>query len=240
MALISLILIILFLPLLCVLSLFVNPKKEYSDYHRFYRWILYRYTCWGLNVLRVKVKTEGLEKLPSDSRFLLVSNHRSNYDPIITWHALEKYDLAFVSKASNFKIPFFGRIIRKCNFLAIDRKNPKNAIKTIEKASNLIKTDTASVAIYPEGTRNKTSKELLPFHNGVFKIAQKAGVPVVVVGVDKTETVHSRTPWKKTVVNLSVLTVIDKETVAASATNTLGETIKTVLNDALAASTQPV
>lgn len=233
MALISLILIILFLPLLCVLSLFVNPKKEYSDYHRFYRRILYLYTGWALNVVRVKVKTEGLEKLPQDSRFLLVSNHRSNYDPIITWHALKNYDLAFVSKASNFKIPVFGRIIRKCNFMAIDRKNPKNAIRTIEKASNLIKTDTASVAIYPEGTRNKKSKELLPFHNGVFKIAQKASAPIVVVGVDKTETVHARTPWKKTVVRLGVLTVIDKETVAASSTNELGERIKTALNDDL-------
>ena len=39
--------------------------------------------------------------------------------------------LAFISKESNFKIPIFGRIIRKCCFMAIDRSNPRKALPTI-------------------------------------------------------------------------------------------------------------
>ena len=44
-----------------------------------------------------------------------------------------------------------------------------------------------SMMIFPEGTRNK-GDELLPFKDGAFKIAQKAGcliIPVAICGTDK-------------------------------------------------------
>lgn len=52
---------------------------------------------------------------------------------------------------------------------------------TVQKAADLLTSDTVNVAIYPEGTRSKNCT-LLPFHNGVFKIAQKAEVPIAVSG----------------------------------------------------------
>ena len=52
-------------------------------------------------------------------------------------------------------------------------KNIKEGMKTIlaaiEKAKNGI-----SICIFPEGTRNKTADTFLPFHEGSFKIAEKA------------------------------------------------------------------
>ena len=74
----------------------------------------------------------GIDKIPKDGRFLFVSNHRSIFDPILTWYVLKDYDLAFILKAENFRIPIFGRIIRKCCFMAIDRENPRNASKPLK------------------------------------------------------------------------------------------------------------
>ncbi|MBR6303400.1 MAG: 1-acyl-sn-glycerol-3-phosphate acyltransferase, partial [Lachnospiraceae bacterium] len=89
--------------------------------------------------MRIKVHVSGLEKLPKGTRFLLVQNHRSKFDPILTWYVLRKYDLAFLSKEENMHIPIFGRIIRKCCFMSIDRKHPRRAMETVNTAVELLK-----------------------------------------------------------------------------------------------------
>ena len=222
---ISFLIMLLLSPFVFILSLFVNTKKEYEKDSKIYRMFLNVYTWLMMRGLWIKVRVKGEERIPNDTRFLLVGNHRSNFDPILTWYALKQYNVAFISKEDNFKIPIFGRIIRRCCFMSIDRENPNNAIKTINRASELLKSDEVSVGVYPEGTRNK-SDGLLPFHNGVFKIAQKADVPIVVLKVEGTENIHKRVPWKPSHITLNVVRVIDKETVKALHTHEIGEIVK--------------
>ena len=220
---IKLIVLCILLPVTFICTLFINPKKDYDKNSPFFRKILYGYTWLVLKLLRVKVEIKDMEKLPKNTRFLLVGNHRSNFDPIITWQVFKEYDLAYISKPSLFRIPIFGRIIRRCCFMPIDRENPKNALKTVDRASNLIKSNEVSVAVYPEGTRNKKSKDLLPFHNSIFKIAQKANVPIVIVGIDGAEQIRKKVPWKKSVVKMEVLDVLSVESVKTMRTCEIGE-----------------
>lgn len=211
-------------------SLFVNGAKEYSVDSAYYRSLLYYSTFFAVVFARITVKTSGLEKLPA-GRFLLVGNHRSKFDPILTWHVMRKQKLAYISKPSNFNIPAFGRIIRKCCFMSIDRDDPMNAARTINRAAKLMTDDEVSVAVYPEGTRNY-GEGLLPFHNGVFRIAQKAGVPVVVVSVKGTEKIHMNYPLRRSRVEINVLDVIPPETVKTTRTNNIGDMVReTLLND---------
>ena len=59
--------------------------------------------------------------------------------------------------------------------------------RNIFLANNCSFTSGHSMMIFPEGTRNK-GDELLPFKDGAFKIAQKAGcliIPVAICGTDK-------------------------------------------------------
>ena len=60
----------------------------------------------------------------------------------------------------------------------------KKGMKTILTAIDEIKRG-VSICIFPEGTRNKGDSELnlLPFHEGSFKIATKAGCPVVPIAI---------------------------------------------------------
>lgn len=226
-------LFLLYALFLLVCSLFVNPKKEYENHSRFYRTLLNGATAFAMKIMRIRIHTSGLEKVPQYTKNLLfVSNHRSNFDPIITWYIFKKWQPAFVSKAANFKIPIFGRFIRKCCFMAIDRENPRNALKTIIKASDLLQKGEVSIGIYPEGTRSKNC-ELLPFHNGVFKIAQKADADIVVLAVSGTEQIHRNYPFHHTDVYLDVLEVIPAKTVKATKTDALGEHIRTDLENHL-------
>lgn len=225
--------LVLYLVFTCICSLFISKRKEYNKNSKFYRFLLYSWTWIALRLLRIKVHITGMEKLPKDGRFVFVGNHISNYDPIITWYALRKYDLAFISKESNFNIPIFGRIIRKCCFMSIDRANPKNAVKTITRASGLIKADEVSMAVYPEGTRNKTQHVLLPFHNVVFKIAQKPQVPIVVASTYGTNKIAGRTPFRRTHVYLDILNVLSTEEVLQSRTAEIGSTVTRIITENL-------
>lgn len=223
--------ILILLALVCIIdiisALFIDTKKIYMHNSGYFRFLLYLTTALTVFIGRIHIHTEGLEKLKdySKQRFLVVSNHRSNFDPIVTWHILRKYDLAFLSKEENMHIFTFGRIIRKCCFMVIDRENPRNALKTLMTSAELIKNDEVSIAIYPEGTRNK-GEGLLPFHNGVFKVAKMANVPIVVMSVNGTVDIQKNFPLRATDVNLKILDIIDPDKVQEMSTSAIGEIVR--------------
>ena len=222
----------LILLVLTVSALLVNPRKEYNKNSPYYRTLLDMSTMVGMKLLRIHVTVNGKEKLPQNTRFLLVSNHRSNFDPIVTWYALREQKIAFVSKPENFKIPIFGRIIRKCCFLPIDRKDARKAMGTIHSAANLLASGEVSVGIYPEGTRGN-SDALLPFHNGVFKIAKKANAPIVMMSVTGTERIRKNWYRRRSQVTLNVLGVIPAHEVAQMRTADIGGIVKERITDDL-------
>ncbi|MBQ7670757.1 MAG: 1-acyl-sn-glycerol-3-phosphate acyltransferase [Clostridia bacterium] len=211
--------------LLVVSAYLVNGKKEYGKNSKYYRFLLESSTAVGLCILRVKIHLTGLDKVPKGARFLLVSNHRSNFDPIVTWRAFHGYDIAFVSKPANFKVPVWGRLIRRCGFLSIDRASPRESMKVFNRAAEMIKSGNVSFGIYPEGTRSKDCK-LLPFHDGIFMVAQKAESPIVVLAVRGTEQIHKRYIRHRTHVYLDVLDVIPPEKHTSMRTGEIGAEIK--------------
>ena len=211
-------------------GLFTGHKKEYKKDSPFYRFVLNSMTGLVLFFMRIKIVKKGAD-LP-EGRFLIVGNHRSNLDPIVTWFKFRKRNISYISKPSNLKVPFYGAVVRRCCFLPIDRDSARNAVTTIEKAADYLKNDVVNIGIYPEGTRSRTCR-LLKVHNGVFKIAQKAGVPIVVVFVSGTEKFNKNYPWRRTVVTLDVAEVIPPEVHMSMTTNEIGEHVKGLLADRL-------
>ncbi len=219
---------LLYILFLLICAVAVDPKKEYNSFSKFYHIVLKSVAFLIIKLSRVKIHVTGFEKVPKGKKVLFVSNHRSNFDPIVMWHIFNNWKLAFVSKASNFGIPVVGKMARRICFLAIDRENPRNAIVTINKAAEFIRSEEASIAIYPEGTRSKECV-LLPFHNGVFKIAQKADCPIVVISTVGTEKIHKQSPFRRSHVYLDVLDVIDADVVKASKTDVIGASVRQML-----------
>lgn len=187
---------------------------------------------------RVKIRCEGKELLPKDGRFLFVSNHRSMFDPIITLVSLRESPMVFISKPENMKLPLVGGFIHYAGFLAIDRNNPRNAIRTVNTAAQRLADcpGLTAVGVYPEGTRNRAGQEpLLPFHDGVLMIAQKAKTPIVVASTVGTENITHNFPFRRTNVQLRILTVIPAEEVTETRVHPLSERVRDILLDALTA-----
>lgn len=225
--------LLLLLFLLCfVSSLFVDPKKEYNKSSGYYRFLLNTVTFVAMKILRVRLHTSGMEYIPQGP-FVLVGNHLSNFDPIVTWAVLTKYKMAFISKPENFKVPIFGRIVQKCCYMPIDREDPREAMKAIRRASDLLSKGEVNICVYPEGTRNKTGEGLLPFHNGVFKIAQKANVPVCIVCVRGARDFNNRFPWHHTDMYIDFLETIPAEFVKEHRTNETGDLVRDKLLEKL-------
>ncbi len=216
-----------YIMLIVISALLVNMKKEYSRESRYYRFLLNSSTFFASKLIRIKLHVTGKELLPK-SRYLMVSNHRSKFDPILSWLVFGDQQITFISKPENFKVPVYGRLIHRLCFMPIDRDNPRNAVKTINRAVDLINRDVANVAVYPEGTRNY-GEGLLPFHNAMFKIAQKANVPVVVVTVKNTYDIQKNFPLRRSHVYIDVVRVIDAVEVKKTKTAELGETIRELM-----------
>ncbi len=171
-----------------------------------------QFSCdWVTTLLNVKIKFNGIEKLP-DEPFVLVSNHLSNFDPIVILAKIKHRKIAFISKASNFKIPVAGSYVHSAGFLAIDRENAMKAMRTLKRASEMMQSEGMIMGIYPEGTRSK-SGELLEFKEGAFLLAKRANAPVVVLSTKGTNQISKRAILRRTKVELNVLDIIDRDTV---------------------------
>ncbi len=92
--------------------------------------------------------------------------------------------------------------------MPIDRENPRNALKTINHAADLILSNTTSVAVYPEGHRG-TGIRLQEFKHGCLKIAVKADCPIVVTTIYGTQQIHRNFPLHRTDVYFDILDVME-------------------------------
>lgn len=206
--------VILFLLFAVVVSLTIRIDRPVTKRNRFYCAVTVAFLKALLQLLRVKVQVNGMEKLPRDRRFLLVGNHRTNFDPIILMAVLHKYDLTFVTKKENIDIPVGGKFIHAYGCQSLDRASLRNAAQTANRTAELLKNGFCSIGIYPEGGTNRTKNPLRPFKDGSFAIAQRAGVPLVVTCMQGMNgiTVH---PFRRTKIQLDILSVVDAQTVTA-------------------------
>ena len=174
-----------FLLLMCIIWS-VDMEKEQTEDNRFSRTVIGLTIDALVVLLRIRIHVEGLEKLPKSGRFLLVCNHLHISDPVVMLKVFKKQQLAFVSKRENDANKIIGPLLRSILCQPINRENDREALKTILKCIRLLKEDKVSIAVFPEGYI-KDDGLMHPFRGGVFKIAQKAAVPVVVCTMRNTQ-----------------------------------------------------
>lgn len=149
-----------------------------------------RIVQWGFRVILwfsgVKVTVIGQERIPKDQPVLYVANHRSYFD-ILLISVRCKNLTGFVAKKEMDKFPILNIWMRYIYCLFLDRENIREGMKTILKAIEYVKNG-ISMVIFPEGTRNKAQNdlELMEFHEGSFKIAQRTGCPIVPIAMNNT------------------------------------------------------
>ena len=204
-------LILLFFLLVWISCLFVDMKKPQEKDNAYFRFMSITAAQIAIWVLRMRVHTKGLEKLPKHGRFLLVCNHINNLDPVTLLAYFGKRQLAFISKRENSTMFLVGKLMHKIMCQLINRENDREALKTIITCIRLIQEDQVSIGVFPEGYTSMDGL-LHPFRSGVFKIAQKAKVPIVVCTIQNTnKPFRNIRRLKPTDVHLHLLDVLQPE-----------------------------
>jgi 1-acyl-sn-glycerol-3-phosphate acyltransferase len=130
----------------------------------------------------LKYRVQGLEHLQQLSRpFVVLSKHQS------TWETLYFQMLFFpattVLKKQLLSIPFFGWGLRGLRPIAIDRDNPREALRQVKSLGVEALGQGMNVIIFPEGTR------MVPGERGKYArsgadIAIEAGVPILPIAMN--------------------------------------------------------
>jgi 1-acyl-sn-glycerol-3-phosphate acyltransferase len=129
------------------------------------------------------VEVSGEENIPTDTAVVFVGNHQGYLDiPVLLGYV--KKNKAFISKIEILKIPYLADWMKlmQCTFL--DRKNMRQSVQAMQQAVETVKKG-YSLVIFPEGTRSRGGP-VAEFKAGSFKLALKAGVPIVPVTIDGT------------------------------------------------------
>ena len=217
----------------------VDLKKPQEHDSKLYRSIMYVYIEALISLVLVRLHTKGLEKTPTDGRFLLVCNHLFLADPGILLHCFKKSQLAFITKKENYDMPVIGKFMHKIMCQSVDRENDRASLKTILKCIQLIKDDEVSIGVFPEGYTSKDGK-LHHFRPGVFKIAQKTNVPIVVCTIQNTRVIFKNlAKLKKTDVELHLVDVIQPEAYKALSTVELSNKVYEIMISDLGESYRP-
>ena len=140
-----------------------------------------------LSRLNISVKVENAEKLPLDGQYLLFSNHRSIIDPLVIDMAFKESKIfgLWVSKKELYDSLFFGMAVRNGGCVRIDREENNMGLFFSDIKNGLA--EGSSIFIFPEGTRNKSSQDILEFKKGFRAIALKNRLPMLPVYI-KTNT----------------------------------------------------
>ncbi len=142
---------------------------------------------------------------------IFVFNHISYLDAIVILKAIRKQHFRGLGKFEIGKIPLFGFIYSSA-VIMVNRKDPADRARSVSDLKQAIK-DNISIILAPEGTFNETSKPLINFYDGAFRIAIETKTSIKpLLFLDTYDRLHyskalSLTPGKSRVVYLEEISV---------------------------------
>ena len=128
----------------------------------------------------IRLHVKNRELIDRNRSYVIVSNHRSQVDIPAMARACRN-TFRYLAKAELTKAPLLGYIIKNL-YLTVDRQSRQDRSKSIELMKSSLR-EGISVAIYPEGTRNRTDAPLLDFRDGAFRLAIEAQAPIAVLTI---------------------------------------------------------
>ena len=134
------------------------------------------HACFKIFGIEVEVRGKQFLETPQKPRVYL-SNHQSNWDFFLVGTHVPIGCVA-VGKDELKWFPIFGPIFWLSGSVLINRKDFKEASKTINGIVEALKKGTKSIFFFPEGTRSK-GKGLQPFKKGAFLAALQAHTDIM-------------------------------------------------------------
>jgi len=135
-----------------------------------------------LKATKTTMEVSGTENIPMEN-CVFISNHQAIFDGFALLAYINK-PFGFIAKKEIKKIPLINGWMSSIGSIYINRKNPREAIKSIQEGVEKIRLGN-SILIFPEGTRSLSSK-MNSFKKGSMKLAINSKVAIVPITIDGT------------------------------------------------------
>jgi 1-acyl-sn-glycerol-3-phosphate acyltransferase len=135
----------------------------------------------------MRVRAQGLERVPREGGLVLVCNHLTDLDPLVLG-ALIPRQLHFMAKEELFRNKLLGRWLALCGSFPIRRGEVDRA--ALKHAEELLR-DGRVVMVFPEGHRS-TSAQLQEARAGAVMLASRTGSPILPLAIAGTEYLSAR------------------------------------------------
>lgn len=124
----------------------------------------------------------------ANTAYVVVANHESQADPfLLSWLP---FDMRWVAKEELFKPPLTGWAMKCGGDIPLRRGEGGSVRAMLDECERALRGG-ISVMMFPEGTRSKNG-ELLPFKDGAFALAIRAGVPVLPIALAGTRAMRPK------------------------------------------------
>jgi len=133
----------------------------------------------------------GAENVPATGPLIVCANHSATLDPPLVPAFLPRGDSWSMAKAEYFRNPVITWLFRRYHAFPVVRHTADRA--ALKRSFDLLKRGEVLI-IYPEGTRVESGNLAKPEPGAGF-IAQKAGCPVVPVGLTGTRECFPKGAW---------------------------------------------
>ena len=177
-----------------------------------------------------RFRTSGIRIDQPRRPYVVVANHESFADILLISHL--PWEMKWMSKAEFFRIPIVGWEMRLAGDIPLRRGSPTSAGQAMSHAREVLR-QRVSVMIFPEGTRSPTS-DLLPFKEGAFRLAIKAGVPILPLAVAGTRTALPKHDWRfgRAVAQVEVLPPVETSDLTLKDASELRDRVRGMIDQA--------
>ena len=193
---------------------------------------------WSRGILKVTGVTltvEGLENIPKEGPCVFVGNHRSYYDIPLLLASLDKPH-GILAKEELGKIPLLNRWMKLLGCVFVQRDDLRASVRALNDATAIVESG-RSFVIFPEGTRYKGAEGGLgEFKGGAFRIATRAGAPLVPVVIHGSRAImEDNGGWMKPAhVRIEILPPIETEGLDRQALKALPSRTEALIREKLA------
>jgi len=142
---------------------------------------------------KIDLNIQKKEEIPSQERFLIVSNHRCFFDVVFLIATIDR-PISFVAAKELWSYPILRRYLDAIDCMALDRyaedlKQLKNNIKRMKDAIM-----SRNIVLFPEGECSYYSTEMKPFKKGGFMGIVQLDIRIVPVFLE-IGSMHSIGRW---------------------------------------------
>ena len=176
--------------------MFDRHGKQVYRINQLWTWLV-------LRIAGISVTVRGLENIDASEQYVFMVNHQSNIDIPVLVQSLTHFQLRWIAKKELLWVPLFGWAMWATKHIIVNRSDPTDAVKSLERAKRRIAAG-ISVVVFPEGTRSRNGK-LLPFKKGGFLLALKTGKNIVPVTINGSGQLLPSGDWRLRSGNVEVV-----------------------------------